>query len=222
MIVADLFDLDGVLTDTASLHALAWKQTFDAIVDEPFDLVHDYARYVDGREREDGVRTFLAARGIELPEHEVRAIGDRKNALVLRLIHQRGVVTFPDALTFLHSARARGLATAVVSSSTNCRDVLEAAGIEALFDVRVDALDAHAEGLAGKPAPDMFLAAAERLGVDPGSAAVFEDAIAGVEAGHAGHFGCVVGVARTVPRHALLEHGADVAVAALTELLAVA
>lgn len=222
MITADLFDLDGVLTDTASLHALAWKQTFDAIVDAPFDLLHDYARYVDGRERNDGVRTFLASRGIELADDEVRAIGDRKNALVLRLIHERGVTPFPDAVTFLRSAHARGIRTAVVSSSTNARDVLAAAGIEPLFDVRVDALDAHAEGLAGKPAPDMFLAAAERLGVDPGEAAVFEDAIAGVEAGHAGHFACVVGVARTVPRHVLLEHGADVAVTELTELLAVA
>jgi beta-phosphoglucomutase family hydrolase len=222
VILADLFDLDGVLTDTASLHALAWKRTFDAIVDEPFDLVHDYARYVDGREREDGVRTFLASRGIELPESEVRAVGDRKNALVLQLIRRHGVTLFPDALAYLRSARARGLATAVVSSSTNCRGVLDAAGIERLFDVRVDALDARAEGLAGKPAPDMFLAAARRLGVDPGAAAVFEDAIAGVEAGHAGHFGYVVGVARTVPRHVLLEHGADIAVADLTELLAVA
>jgi beta-phosphoglucomutase family hydrolase len=222
VIAADLFDLDGVLTDTASLHALAWKQTFDAIVDEPFDLVHDYARYVDGRERYDGVRTFLASRGIELPEAEVRAIGDRKNALVLQLIHEHGVVPFPDALAFVRSARARGIATAVVSSSTNARAVLDAAGIAPLFDVRIDAVDAHREGLAGKPAPDMFLAAARRLGVDPGAAAVFEDAIAGVEAGHAGHFACVVGIARTVPRDVLLEHGADVAVCELTELLAVA
>lgn len=220
MIAADLFDLDGVLTDTASLHALAWKQTFDALVDEPFDLVHDYARYVDGRERNDGVRTFLASRGVDLPDEEVRAIGDRKNALVLQLIHERGVTPFPDALAFVRSARARGLATAVVSSSTNCRDVLEAAGIASLFDARVDALDARALGLAGKPAPDMFLAAAFRLGVDPGEAVVFEDAIAGVEAGHAGHFACVVGVARTVAPEVLLEHGADVVVFELTELLA--
>ena len=220
MIAADLFDLDGVLTDTASLHALAWKQTFDAIVDEPFDLTHDYARYVDGRERNDGVRTFLASRGIDVPDEDVRAIGDRKNALVLQLIHERGVTPFPDALAFVRSARARGLATAVVSSSTNCRDVLEAAGIASLVDGRVDALDAHALGLAGKPAPDMFLAAAFRLGVDPGEAVVFEDAIAGVEAGHAGHFACVVGVARTVAPDVLLEHGADVVVFELTELLA--
>ena len=213
MIAADLFDLDGVLTDTASLHALAWKQTFDALVDEPFDLVHDYARYVDGRERNDGVRTFLASRGVDLPDEEVRAIGDRKNALVLQLIHERGVTPFPDALAFVRSARARGLATAVVSSSTNCRDVLEAAGIASLFDAR-------ALGLAGKPAPDMFLAAAFRLGVDPGEAVVFEDAIAGVEAGHAGHFACVVGVARTVAPEVLLEHGADVVVFELTALLA--
>lgn len=222
---ACLFDLDGVLTDTAALHAEAWKETFDELLQGrsepfvPFDLRHDYAHTVDGKERSDGVRAFLASRQIVLPDAEVIAIGDRKNARVLQLIHERGVSPFDDAVRFVAAARSAGLATAVVSSSTNCRDVLEAAGIDGLFDVRVDACVAAERGLRGKPAPDMFVAAAELLGVAPAQAAVFEDALVGVAAGHAGGFGLVVGVARSLSPALLRAQGADVVVADLTELL---
>jgi beta-phosphoglucomutase family hydrolase len=222
---ACLFDLDGVLTDTAALHAVAWKQMFDDFLrtrPEPFvafDVRRDYASFVDGKERNDGVRSFLRSRNIQLSEADVHALGDRKNELVLRLMHERGVESFPDALEFVQAVRRAHLATAVVSSSTNCREVLDAAHIAHLFDVRVDGRVAAASGLAGKPAPDMFVAAARMLGVEPAAAAVFEDALPGVEAGRAGAFALVVGIARAVPADALRAHGADVVVHTLTELL---
>jgi beta-phosphoglucomutase family hydrolase len=221
---ACLFDLDGVLTKTAVLHAEAWKETFDEFLHarpEPFAAFKqpDYDRYVDGKKRDDGVRSFLRARAIELPEEDVRALGNRKNALVLDLIRRRGVEPYDDAVRFVESVRAAGLATGVVSSSTNCRDVLAAAGLAGLFDARVDAVVAAAEGLAGKPAPDMFVACARRLGVEPAAAAVFEDALVGVEAGRAGRFALVVGVDRVGQGAALRRHGADVVVTRLTELL---
>jgi beta-phosphoglucomutase family hydrolase len=235
---ACLFDLDGVLTQTATVHAEAWKQMFDgylrqraARIDEefvPFDAVSDYAEYVDGKPRYDGVRSFLASRGIELPEGEVddppgaetvRGLGNRKNEVVLRLIHERGVEAYPGSVRYLEAARDAGLRLAVVSSSTNCHDVLVAAGIEGFFEARIDGVVAEREQLKGKPAPDTFLAAGRELGVEPGEAAVFEDALAGVAAGRAGGFACVVGVDRVGHADELREHGATVVVRELAELL---
>jgi beta-phosphoglucomutase family hydrolase len=232
---ACLFDLDGVLTKTAIVHAAAWKEMFDAFLGgrpgpfAPFDSAHDYDRYVDGKTRSDGVRSFLESRRIVLPEgglddppdaETVHGLGNRKNALVLELIRQQGVEPYADALEFVRSVRGAGIATAVVSSSANCREVVRAAGIDDLFDVRVDALLAAERGLAGKPAPDMFVEAARLLETTPATAAVFEDALAGVEAGRAGGFALVVGVDRVGQAEALRTHGADVVVRELTELLA--
>ncbi|MFF4607272.1 HAD family hydrolase [Streptomyces sp. NPDC001339] len=233
-----LFDLDGVLTRTAKVHAAAWKAMFDAYLREraardgsafvPFDAVDDYDTYVDGRPRADGVRTFLTARGIELPEgtpddgpeqETVNGLGTRKNALVLRMIQERGVEAYEGSVAFVRAARDAGLRCAVVSSSANCREVLEAAGIADLFEERVDGITAREKGLRGKPAPDTYLAAARALGTEPGGAAVFEDALAGVEAGRAGRFGLVVGVDRTGQADALRRHGADVVVSDLADLL---
>jgi beta-phosphoglucomutase family hydrolase len=224
---AVLFDMDGVLTQTAKLHAAAWKEMFDAYLREragggdfePFDDDGDYDRYVDGRPRADGVRTFLASRGIELPEAEVAALGDRKNDIVQRLIAARGVDAFPGSIDYVRAARDAGLRTGVVSSSANTKDVLRAAGIDDLFEVVVDGHAVQDRGLKGKPAPDTFLCAAEQLGVEPREAAVFEDALAGVEAGRAGGFGHVVGVNRSDQADALRDHGADVVVDDLGELL---
>jgi HAD superfamily hydrolase (TIGR01509 family) len=208
---------------------------FDAFLRErqgpdarPFDSVGDYDEYVDGRPRADGVRTFLASRGISLPEGEdddpperetVHGLGNRKNLLVLDAIRRQGVQPYPGSVRYVDAARAAGLATAVVSSSTNCRDVLEAAGIADRFDTVVDGNTAHQRKLAGKPHPDTFLAAARDLGVTAGQAAVFEDALAGMDAGRAGDFGFVVGVDRVGQRDALREHGADTVVTDLAQLL---
>ena len=235
---ACLFDLDGVLTQTAKVHAAAWKEMFDAFLREraertgepfvPFDAAHEYDSYVDGLPRADGVRSFLAARGIELPDGEdddppsaetVRGLGLRKNELVLRLIDEQGVASYAGSVRYLHAARDAGLRRAVVSSSTNCRQVIEAAGIADLLEVRVDGQTAEREGLRGKPAPDTFLAGARALGAAPEDAAVFEDALAGVEAGRAGGFAAVIGVDRTGQAEALAEHGASRVVADLAELL---
>ena len=222
-ITACLFDLDGVLTQTAKLHAQAWKAMFDEFLEQrgepPFELPRDYDEYVDGKPRLDGVRSFLAARRIELPADEVTALGLRKNDLVMELIRTQGVEVFESSVRFVEAARDLGLRRAVVSSSTNCREVLESAGIHELFEARVDGLVAEREGLSGKPAPDTFLAGARAVGVEPGAAAVFEDALAGVEAGRAGNFGWVVGVDRSGQADALRERGADVVVQDLGELL---
>ena len=234
-----LFDLDGVLTKTAEVHSAAWKQMFDAYLEEraertgaefaPFDPVNDYDEYVDGKPRYEGVQSFLTARGIELPRGEpsdppgaetVDGLGNRKNAILLRLIHERGVEPYEGSVRYVEAAREAGLRRAVVSSSTNCRDVLAAAGIEDLFEVRIDGVVAEREHLRGKPAPDTFLAGARALGADASEAAVFEDALAGVAAGRAGGFAFVVGVDRTGQAKALREHGADVVVTDLGELLA--
>ena len=231
--------MDGVLTDTATVHAAAWKETFDEYLRRragrtgapfvPFDAVADYDRSVDGRPRSDGVRSFLASRGIRLPQgaatdppsaETVNGLANRKNRAVLRLISQQGVQAYPGSVRFLRAVRGAGLPTAVVSSSANCRAVLAAAGIVDLFDVRVDGRTIVRDRLEGKPAPDTFLLAARELGVEPSTAAVFEDALAGVEAGRAGRFGYVVGVDRAGQAAALLRHGADVVVADLAELLA--
>ncbi|CNE74478.1 hydrolase [Mycobacterium tuberculosis] len=237
---ACLFDLDGVLTRTASVHAAAWKEMFDGYLRErsertggtftEFDPVGDYGRYVDGKKREDGTRSFLESRGITLPEGDpddppeaetIRGLGNRKNALVLRLIEEKGVETFDDSIDYVRAARKAGLKTAVVSSSANTVQVLRAVGITGLFDARVDGVVAAERHLPGKPAPDMFLAGARELDVPPARAVVFEDALAGVQAGRAGGFAYVVGVNRVGDAHgkALAEHGADVVVEDLSELL---
>jgi beta-phosphoglucomutase family hydrolase len=228
-----LFDLDGVLTDTASIHARAWKETFDAFLrehgdDTPFDIERDYGQYVDGKPRENGVRDFLASRGIQLPDggpddppeaETVYGVGKRKNKLVLRLIDEQGVDVYEGSLRLVRAARDAGKKTAVVSSSANTQHVLESVGITDLFDARVDGVTIAEEGLKGKPAPDSFLRGAELLGVAPAAAAVFEDALAGVEAGRAGGFAVTVGVDRHGSPEALREHGADIVVSDLAELL---
>ncbi|WP_448331149.1 HAD family hydrolase [Streptomyces sp. DSM 41534] len=232
---ACLFDLDGVLTRTAVVHAAAWKQMFDEFLRRrdgasfrPFDSAHDYDEYVDGRPRADGVRTFLASRGIDLPDGEpddpsdrdtVYGLGNRKNILVLEKIRKEGVEAYPGSVRFVAAVRAEGLRTAVVSSSANCRDVLIAAGIEDLFEVRIDGVVAAERNLPGKPHPDTFLEAGRELDTGPEAAAVFEDALAGMEAGRSGHFGCVVGVDRVGQADALRAHGADIVVEDLAELL---
>lgn len=239
-IEALLFDLDGVLTETAKVHSKAWKQMFDAYLREraereggdfvEFDAGEDYNEYVDGKPRYDGVRSFLASRGIELPEgtpddppeaETVCGLGNRKNKLVLEIMRRDGVEAYPGSVRLLEAARDAGLRRAVVSSSANCQEVLRAAGIEGLFEDRIDGVVAAREKLAGKPAPDTYLAAAKALGAAPAAAAVFEDALSGVESGRAGEFGCVVGVNRLDGDHAkaLGEHGATVVVGDLAELL---
>jgi beta-phosphoglucomutase family hydrolase len=221
---ACLFDLDGVLTQTAKVHAKAWKEMFDEFLAErgepAFALPGDYVRYVDGKPRYDGVRSFLESRGIEPEADLVKRLGDRKQVLVLKLIHDQGVEAYDGSVRFVELARERGLPCAVVSSSANAKDVLEAAGIDHLFDARIDGIVATREGLPGKPAPDTFLAGARAVGVEPANAAVFEDALAGVAAGRAGNFGHVVGVDRENQADALREHGADVVVEDLAELIA--
>ena len=227
-ISACLFDLDGVITQTAKLHSAAWKEMFDTFLrerseqtGEPFQefTPSDYDRYVDGRPRLDGVRTFLEARGIEPEEELVRRLGDIKNDLVLKLIRERGVEVYDGSIDFVKEAKREGLRRAVVSSSANTREVLESVGIEDLFEAVVDGLVAQREGLPGKPAPDTFIAGARALGAEPSQSVVFEDALAGVEAGRAGSFGYVVGVDRTGQREALAEHGADIVVDDLSELI---
>lgn len=236
---ACLFDLDGVLTQTAKVHAAAWKEMFDAYLKAraaasgerfvPFDEGDDYQEYVDGKPREAGVRSFLASRGIELPpgspddppdRETVAGLGNRKNEIVLRLIRERGVQAYDGSVRYVKAAREAGLRRAVVSSSTNCRDVLRAASIDDLFEARIDGVVAEREHLRGKPAPDTFLAGARALSMSAPEAAVFEDALAGVAAGRAGGFGCVVGVDRVGHADELREHGAGVVVKDLADLLA--
>ncbi len=229
-----LFDLDGVLTNTAAVHTVAWKAMFDDFLrsrdpdSRPFDPQEDYTRYVDGKPRADGVRSFLSSRGIDLPEGElddgpgretVHGLGRRKNDLLLETIDRDGVEVFPRSVRYLEAVREAGLPTAVVSSSANTEQVLEVTGLTPLLDLRVDALVARAEGLAGKPAPDTFLWAAEQLGGSAQDSAVFEDALAGVESGRAGGFAYVVGVDRAGHAQALRDAGADVVVQELDELL---
>jgi beta-phosphoglucomutase family hydrolase len=235
---ACLFDLDGVLTQTAKVHAAAWKEMFDAYLKAradtnsdafmAFDPVGDYDAYVDGKPRADGTRSFLKSRDIELPEggpddppgvETVQGLGNAKNEIVLRHIRTDGVQVYGGSLRYVRAVRDAGLRRAVVSSSTNCADVLAAAGIEGLFEERIDGLTAERDHLAGKPAPDMFLAGARALGVAPGDVVVFEDALAGVAAGRAGKFGFVVGVDRAGQAGELKAHGADVVVADLADLL---
>ncbi len=239
-VLACLFDLDGVLTDTAAVHDAAWKQMFDAYLQDradrtgeqfrEFDSDSDYEQYVDGKPRADGVRDFLASRGISLPDGDVddapgretvNGLGNRKNELLLQRIHDDGVRTYDGSVRYLDAARGAGLKVAVVSSSANTKDVLDVTGLAKYVDARVDGLTAREQHLKGKPAPDTFLAGAKALGVEPREAVVFEDATAGVAAGHAGHFAQVVGVDRIGHGHAddLRAHGADVVVRDLAELL---
>ena len=235
---ACLFDLDGVLTRTAAVHAAAWKEMFDGYLREraertgvpfaAFDIGVDYTTWVDGKPRHEGTRSFLQSRGIALPDgapddppeaETIFGLGNRKNALVVHKIRTEGVEVYPGSVTYLHAVRAAGLRTAVVSSSANTRDVLQVTGLADLLEARVDAGVAVEEHLAGKPAPDTFLAGAAKLEVTPAESVVFEDALAGVASGRAGGFALVVGVDRVGQRDRLLEHGADIVVSDLAELL---
>lgn len=238
-VTACLFDLDGVLTDTAAVHNASWTETFDSFLRAraertgelfvPFDPHADYNAHVDGKRREDGVRDFLASRGIELDEGSpddppdaptVRGVGNRKNELLLRHIASEGVVVYEGSRRYLQAAQDAGLRRAVVSSSANTAQVLEVTGLARFFETRIDGVIAAERGLPGKPAPDTFLAAAADLGVEPSEAVVFEDALSGVQAGRAGGFALVVGVDRVGQADALRENGADVVVRDLDELLA--
>jgi beta-phosphoglucomutase family hydrolase len=235
---ACLFDLDGVLTDTASVHTRAWKAMFDGYLSAraertgapfvPFDPVNDYLRFVDGRKRDDGVRAFLASRDIVLPDgadddppdaETVHGLGNRKNAAFQATLQADGVDVFEGSRRYLTAATAAGLATAVVSASANAGEVLAITGLDTFIQQRVDGITLRTEHLAGKPAPDSFLRAAQLLDIAPAGAAVFEDALSGVAAGRAGGFGFVVGVDRVGQAEDLLSHGADVVVTDLEELL---
>ncbi|MFV1958244.1 MAG: beta-phosphoglucomutase family hydrolase [Planctomycetota bacterium] len=234
---AVLFDLDGVVTDTASVHAHAWKKLFDEFLEArakargepfvPFDLEEDYRTWVDGKPRYEGVRSFLASRAVELPFGDpadppgtgtVCALGNIKNEHFNRILRADGVTVFPTSVDLIRKLRREGIRVAVVSSSKNTPTILEVAGLEDLFDLRFDGNEAARLGLEGKPTPDTYLKAAELLGVPAERAVVVEDAISGVEAGRAGHFGLVVGVDRHGEAQALKEHGADVVVSDLGEL----
>ena len=229
---ACLFDLDGVLTQTAKEHAAAWKEMFDEFLakrGQPlFDIVADYDAYIDGRLRADGTRAFLASRHISLPEGTpddsaneatVNGLSNRKNAILLKRLRTHGVEVYPGSVQYLHAVRAAGLKVAVVSASANTHEVLAAAGLSNEFNTVIDGIVAQREHLNGKPAPDTYLAAARAVHEEPSYSAVFEDALAGVEAGRAGDFGFVVGVDRVGQRDALLQHGASVVVDDLSELL---
>jgi beta-phosphoglucomutase family hydrolase len=243
-ITACLFDMDGVITKTAVVHAAAWKEMFDEFLQAqakakggpaqpdgqfaPFDAERDYDEYVDGKPRLEGTASFLESRHIELPtgspsdpagKPTVWGLSNRKNELVLQVLDRDGVQVYDGSLKYVTAVRKAGLRTAIVSSSANTEAVLKAGGVADLFEVRVDAQVATDRKLHGKPAPDTFLEAARMLGVKPGAATVFEDALAGVAAGHAGHFGFVVGVDRVGQAAGLREHGADVVVKDLSELL---
>ncbi|MCG7606383.1 MULTISPECIES: beta-phosphoglucomutase family hydrolase [Mycobacterium] len=237
-ITACLFDLDGVLTDTASVHKKAWKAMFDEYLEgraeragEPFtafDIDTDYLNYVDGKRRQDGVRSFLASRGIELSEgsrddpadaETIEGLGNRKNAMFHQTLQKDGVEVFEGSRRYLQSVADAGLRRAVVSSSANTEEVLKITGLDTYIEQRVDGVTLRDANLPGKPAPDSFLRAAELLDVSPAQAAVFEDALAGVAAGRAGKFGFVVGVDRVGQAEQLRRDGADVVVTDLAELM---
>jgi beta-phosphoglucomutase family hydrolase len=235
---AVLLDMDGVITDTTNLHAACWKQTFDEYLQQratknsevfrPFDVAKDYRLYVDGKARFDGVRDFLASRGIRLPEgtvddppqaETVGGLGNRKNELLNQVIEDAGIKAYEGSVTLIHQLRNRGFKVAVVTSSQNCEAVLRAVNLDDCFEVKVDGNTIHTEHLAGKPAPDTFLMAAKLLGVEPARAIVIEDAISGLEAGLAGSFGLVIGVARKGNADELRNHGAHLVVSDLGELV---
>jgi beta-phosphoglucomutase family hydrolase len=223
---ACLFDLDGVLTDTASVHRRAWKAMFDEYLQKtqqqfvPFDAGPDYAKYVDGKPREDGIRSFLGSRDIAFDDATVTRLGDRKNEMFHETLHRDGVSVFEGSRRYLEAAADAGLRRAVVSSSANTRDVLTLTGLDVYIEARVDGVTLREENLPGKPAPDSFLRAAQLLDVAPAAAAVFEDALSGVAAGRAGKFGLVIGVDRLDQSEALRDNGADIVVTDLGELLA--
>jgi len=233
-----LFDMDGVLTETAGVHDAAWKEAFDAYLRAraqstgetfvPFDPVRDYDEYVDGKPREEGTESFLASRGISLPTGQpddppgtptAHGISNAKNEILLRRLRSDGVKAYPGSVRYVKAVRDAGLRRAVVSSSANTQEVLAAARIEDLFEARIDGVVAEAQHLRGKPAPDAYLAGARALGLAPDACAVFEDALAGVQAGRAGQFGFVVGVDRVGQADELCEHGATVVVKDLGDLL---
>jgi beta-phosphoglucomutase family hydrolase len=237
-VTACLFDMDGVVTKTAVVHAAAWKDMFDEFLRQyaketgtpfvAFDSAADYDRYVDGKPRLDGTRSFLESRGIHLPEGApddppgtptTYGLSNRKNDLVLARLAQGKVEVYPGTVTYIRSVKKVGIKTAIVSSSANTKQVLDGAGLADLFDIRMDGVIATERGLKGKPAPDTYLAAAEELHLTPAQAAVFEDALAGVEAGRAGKFALVVGVDRVGQAEELRQHGADVVVQDLAELM---
>ena len=237
-VAACLFDMDGVVTQTAVVHAAAWKEMFDDFLRQhaestgtefvPFDAHAEYDAYVDGKPRLNGTRSFLASRGIDLPEGTpddppgtptIYGLSNRKNDMVLAKLAAGGVQVYEGSVTYISAVRSAGISTAIVSSSANTVQILDSAGLAGLFDVRVDGVIAKERGLTGKPAPDTFLAAAEALKVPASRAAVFEDALAGVEAGRAGHFAIVVGVDRVGQAEQLRKHGADIVVKDLSELL---
>jgi beta-phosphoglucomutase family hydrolase len=237
-ITACLFDMDGVITQTAKVHDAAWKEMFDEFLQDwskehnekfvPFDPVHDYDEYVDGKPRLEGIESFLDSRGIKLPEGQesdkagtqtVYGLGNRKNDLFLQVLKRDGVQAYDGSVRYVKAVREAGLRTAIVSSSANTVAVLQSAGVADLFEVRVDHQVAEEHNLRGKPAPDTFLEAAKMLGVAAANAVVYEDALAGVAAGRAGHFGFVVGVDRVGQADQLHAHGADVVVKDLAELL---
>src|SRR6516162_3184019 len=235
---AVLLDLDGVITDTAGIHAACWKQMFDEYLQKratqrgevlhPFDIATDYRLYVDGKPRYDGVRDFLKSRGIELPEgspddppqaETVDGLGNRKNDLVNKIIEDKGVEPYEGSVELIRQLRHQGFKIAVVTSSQNCTIVLKAAKVDDFFDLLVDGNTIHARQLAGKPAPDTYLMAANLLRVEPARAVVIEDALSGVEAGSNGKFGLVIGVARKGNADELRRHGAHLAVNDLGELV---
>jgi len=237
MIDAVIFDMDGVVTDTATVHAMAWKQLFDEYLKKraekhgekfkPFDADSDYRRYVDGKPRYDGVRSFLESRGISLPtgspddnpgEETIYGLGKRKNGYFLDRLERDGVTVYQSTVDFINGLRDEGVHTAVISSSRNCEEVLRAAGVRELFEVKVDGVDSAELGIKGKPDPDIFLEAARRLSVEPGRAVIVEDALAGVQAGRKGGFGLVIGVDRTGHGDELVKQGADIVVRDLSEL----
>jgi len=233
-----LFDLDGVLTETATVHDAAWQEMFDQFLQQhaaatgqpfvPFDPGRDYETYIDGKPRAEGTESFLASRGIHLPAgreddppgtQTVYGLGNAKNEILLRRLRTDGVQAYPGSVRYLRAVREAGLHRAVVSSSANCQAVLAAAGLADEFDARIDGIVAERDHLRGKPAPDTYLAGARALRLPPAAAVVFEDALAGVEAGRAGRFGFVVGVDRVGQAAALRQHGADVVVTDLEDLL---
>ncbi len=235
-IQAGIFDLDGVITQTAKVHASAWKETFDEYLKahpagqeetKPFDIDSDYSRYVDGKPRYDGVKSFLESRGIDLPygspddppdKETICGLGNRKNQLFRRKIREQGAETYPAAVEFIHRLKEKKVKTAVVSSSKNCPVILEATGLSGLFDTRVDGNDLDKYNLKGKPDPDIFLEAAKRLDVPPERSVVFEDALSGIQAGKRGGFGCVIGVARKNNSLSLKKEGADAVIKDFTQM----